>query len=255
MHLTVLGILFAYFVLLFLVGQVLKDNSIVDIGWGFSFFVAALISFFLGQTFMPRATLITALVALWGLRLSIHLAIRNIGKGEDYRYVEFRKRWGDRFVRLKAFLHVYFLQFTVMAVVSMPLIQGNLNPNQTLGPLAYFGMAVWVIGFLFEAVGDLQLKRFKADPANKGKLLDKGLWALTRHPNYFGDAVMWFGIFFISITEITTLWTLIGPIIMAFFLRNISGAKMLERKYEGRADYDAYKERTNMFVPGPPRKI
>ena len=115
-------------------------------------------------------------------------------------------------------------------------------------------MALWGLGFFFESVGDAQLKRFKKNPANKGKLMDQGLWALTRHPNYFGDAAMWLGIFFIAVTHISGIWTLIGPLVMAYFLRNVSGAKLLEKKYEGRIDYDAYKQRTNMFFPWFPKK-
>ena len=255
MYLEVIGVLFIYFVLLFILGQILKDNSIVDIAWGFGFVVAAVYSYIRGDyTGDLRATLVTAAVAIWGLRLTYHLAKRNIGKAEDFRYVNMRKRWGNSLYYIKAFFNVYFLQFAIMSVVSLPVIYGNTNPNQEFVWFNYIGIILWGIGFYFESVGDAQLKAFKKNPENKGKLMDKGLWALTRHPNYFGDSAMWFGIFFMAISGIDGLWTIVGPGLMTFFIVFVSGVRMLERKYEGRADYDAYKEKTSAFIPMPPKK-
>lgn len=253
MHLQVLLVVFIYFFILFIIGQIVKDNSIVDIGWGISFVVAAFASLFIGGAFGLRSIILTALVSLWGVRLAWHIGRRNIGKPEDFRYQEFRRSWGTKFVWLKAFLHVYVLQFIISSAVAIPLVQGNLNPNQDLGVLAYIGIALWVLGFYFEVVGDAQLTAFKSDPENKGKLINVGLWTLTRHPNYFGDSTMWFGIFFIGITSLSGLWTLIGPAVMYCIFRFVTGP-ILERKYEGRADYDAYKQQTSMLIPWFPKK-
>ncbi len=254
MYLEVLAVMFVFFFIVFLIGQLLEDNSIVDIAWGLSYVVSALYSFFRGQAWEPRATVITVLIVLWGLRLTYHIGKRNIGQPEDFRYVAMRKSWGTKLPRVKAFVNVYLLQFAIMSVVSLPVVYGNSVEQQTLGVVAYIGVLVWAIGLMFESLGDAQLKKFKKDPSNKGKLMDKGLWALTRHPNYFGDAAMWFGIFFIAIAEVSGLWIIVGPALMAYFLRNVSGAKLLEKKYVGRVDYDAYKLRTNMFFPWFPRK-
>ncbi len=255
MYLEVAIVMFIYFVVVFGIGQILEDNSIVDIAWGLSYVIAALYSYLRGGTYGLRATLITVFILVWGLRLTYHIAKRNMGKPEDYRYVAMRKRWGNRLPRVKAFFNVYFLQYVIMMVVSLPVVYGNVSVDQGIGLVAIIGIIVWATGFFFESVGDAQLKKFKADIKNKGKLMDKGLWSLTRHPNYFGDAAMWFGIFFIAITALSGIWIIIGPALMAFFLRNVSGAMLLEKKYVGRADYDAYKERTNMFFPWLRKKV
>ncbi len=254
MHLETILVLFIYFFVVFIVGQIKNDNSLVDIAWGFGFVVAGVYSFIRGDSFGLRSLLVTGLITIWGLRLTYHIAIRNLGKPEDYRYVAMRRKWGTKWVRLKAFLNVYFLQFCVMAIVSLPVVHGNGNTQQQIGPLAVLGLTFWCIGFVFESLGDAQLKKFKSNPDNKGKLMTTGLWSLTRHPNYFGDAAMWFGIFFIAVTDYTGIWTIVGPALMAFFLRNVSGAKLLEKKYKGREDYEAYKKVTNMFFPWLPKK-
>ena len=136
MHLETLLAVFIFFMIVFVIGQILNDNSIVDIAWGLGFVVAGIYSFVRGETGMPRATILTLLIALWGLRLTYHIARRNIGKPEDYRYVAMRKKWGHKHIRLKAFLMVYVLQFAVNALVSMPLIYVNCNPNQDIWPMA-----------------------------------------------------------------------------------------------------------------------
>lgn len=253
MYLQVLGVLFIYFFILFILGQVLKDNSIVDIGWGFGFVVAAVYSYISSQTFELRGSIITIFICLWGLRLTYHLAKRNIGKPEDYRYVEMRKRWGNKFPAVKAYFNVYFLQFAIMTIVSLPVVYGNSNLDQELKWFNYVGVIIWVIGYYFEVIGDAQLKKFKKDPKNKGKLMDKGLWALTRHPNYFGDSTMWFGIFFIAISSWSGIWIIVGPALMTFFLVFVSGVRMLEKKYKDRSDYAAYQLKTSSFIPRLPK--
>lgn len=248
MYLETFVFLLIYFLIIFVIGQIVKNNSIVDIAWGSGFVLSALYTFFRNPNSDIKGIIITLAIVIWGSRLTYHIAKRNIGKPEDYRYVDMRKKWGNKFVLVKAFFQVYFLQLLIQFVVTLPVIYGN-SREQTMLWFNYIGIFVWLTGFYFEAYGDYQLKQFKKNPDNKGKLMDKGLWSITRHPNYFGDATMWFGIFLIAIANITGIWIIIGPLLMAFFLRFVSGVRLLEKKYAGNKDYDAYKERTAAFIP------
>lgn len=200
-----------------------------------------------------RQTLAAALVTVWGLRLSIHLSIRNLGKGEDYRYQAMRRRWGKRFP-LVSLGTVFVLQALLMWIVSLPIQVTMVNAPDTAW-LAWLGVAIWAVGFFFETVGDLQLARFKADPDNKGKVMDRGLWRYTRHPNYFGDFAVWWGLFLVAVTGVSMLWTIVGPILMSFLLLRVSGVAMLEKTIgKRRPGYDEYAERTNAFFPWFPTK-
>jgi len=253
MYLETFILLFTFFVVFFIIGQVTKNHSVVDIGWGLGFIVSALYTFFRNPDAGLKGGLITILIVIWGTRLSYHIARRNLGKPEDYRYTDMRKRWGDKLVLLKAFVFVYFLQMLIQYVVTLPVIYGNTT-NQKVYWYNWIGVCLWGIGFFFESYGDYQLKQFKKNPKNKGKIMDKGLWSFTRHPNYFGDSAMWFGVFLIAITDIQSVWIIVGPALMTFFLVFVSGVRLLEKKYEGRKDFEAYKKRTSPFIPWFPRK-
>jgi len=246
-------LLFAFFFIIFIIGQVTKDNSIVDIGWGSGFVLSAWYNFFRNPDSGLKGILILAGITIWGARLTYHIAKRNLGKPEDYRYIAMRKKWGDKFVLVKAFLNVYLIQMLIQYVVTLPVIYGNTT-QQLMKWYNWIGVILWGIGFFFESVGDYQLKQFKKDPKNKGILMDQGLWSLTRHPNYFGDSAMWFGIFLIAITNISGIWIIIGPALMTFFIVFVSGVRLLEKKYEGRKDFEAYKQKTSAFVPWFPKK-
>jgi steroid 5-alpha reductase family enzyme len=254
MYIETLILLFSFFFIIFIIGQIIKDNSIVDIGWGGGFVLSALYLLVRNPEPGLKGLAITCLIAVWGSRLTYHIAKRNIGKPEDYRYVNMRKNWGRQFVLIKAFLNVYFLQFLVQYIVTIPVIYGH-TVSQEMKWYNFLGIALWGLGFFFEAYGDYQLKTFKKKPENKGKLMDQGLWALTRHPNYFGDSAMWFGIFFIAIADFSGIWIIVGPGLMTFFLVYVSGVRMLEKKYIGREDYEAYKKRTSSFLPWLPKKM
>lgn len=254
MYLETYIVLFIYFMLFFIVGQIVKDNSIVDIGWGAGFVVSAIYTFFRGGEMGLKAIIITMAISIWGIRLTYHIAKRNIGKPEDYRYIDMRKKWGNKFVLVKAFFNVYFLQFLILSIVTIPVIYGNTTDQQTLTVLNGIGVILWGIGFFFESYGDYQLKKFINDPANKGLLMDKGLWSITRHPNYFGDSAMWFGIFLIAISNNNGIWIIVGPCLMTFFLVFVSGVRLQEKKYEGREDFKEYKKRTSAFIPWFPKK-
>lgn len=244
--------------LLWLFSLKLKDASIVDIFWGLGFAIIAVTSFLMTDGFAPRKQLITALTVVWGVRLAWHIGSRNIGKGEDFRYQAMRKKHGDRFP-LVSLLTVFALQGVLMWIISLPLqaAQNSATPDRFTA-LDYLGALVWLIGFGFEAIGDWQLRQFKSAPTsketNKGKLMDRGLWAYTRHPNYFGDALLWWGYFLIACAA-GAWWTIFSPALMTFLLMKVSGVAMLEKSLKKtKPEYEAYARRTNAFFPWFPKQ-
>lgn len=245
---------FIYFVVLFILGQRLNDNSIVDIGWGGSFMVIAVSLVLTSETLTTPQLIQLILVILWGMRLVIHLGKRNIGKPEDYRYQAMRQRWGDNRPRLQAFLKVYMLQMLFSMIISVPIIAAGVYEGDYNQTILWIGIIVFFLGYLFETVADYQLKRFKETPANKGKLITTGLWRFTRHPNYFGEAVLWWGIYVVALSYIGLWWTFIGPLTITLLLRYVSGVPLLEKKYAGREDFEAYKRKTSVFIPMIPKK-
>jgi len=235
-----------------LISVVIKDASIVDITWGLGFATVATVLWIADDSRSSLDTLLWIMTLMWGLRLCLYLARRNLGHGEDYRYVAMRKRWGPAFPVI-SFLTVYTLQGTLMWVVSLP-VQLSHRQEGSIGVLAIIGVALWLVGFYFESVGDLQLRRFKADPSNEGKVLDTGLWRYTRHPNYFGDACVWWGIALVACSVSVGRWGLIGAAVMNLLLLKVSGVALLERSLKRRKpDYQAYVERTSAFIPRPPK--
>ena len=249
--LVILGLMIA----LWMISLLLKDSSIVDIFWGTGFVITAWFYFFLTPDgFAARKLLIVILTTIWGLRLSIHILLRNWGHGEDYRYQQWRQEAGSNWW-WRSFFKVFLLQGALMWIISAPLLAAQSNPNPArLIWLDYLGAILWGIGFFFEAVGDWQLVRFRANPDNKGKLLNSGLWYYTRHPNYFGDAAQWWG-FYVIAAAAGGYWTILSPIIMTLLLRRVSGVTMLEKSLkESKPGYKEYVETTNPFIPWFPRK-
>jgi steroid 5-alpha reductase family enzyme len=235
------------------ISVLIKDASIVDIGWGLGFVLIAWVTFLTSDR-TPRCWLIVLLTTIWGTRLSGYLARRNLGKGEDYRYVKMREKHGSRFP-IVSLLTVFGLQGLIMLIVSLPLQTGmTVEAPTTLGLLACIGCAVWLIGFAFEAGGDWQLARFKADESNRGKVLDSGFWRYTRHPNYFGDFMIWWGVFLISFGTGAAWWSAIGPAVMSFFLIKVSGVAMLEKTLKKKPGYADYIAKTNAFFPWFPAR-
>ncbi len=235
-----------------LISVAIKDASIVDISWGLGFATVATVLWIADDAKSNLDTLLWLMTLLWGLRLCLYLARRNLGHGEDYRYVAMRKRWGSAFP-LISFLTVYTLQGTLMWVVSLP-VQLSHRAEGSIGVLAVIGAVLWAVGLYFEVVGDIQLSRFKADSANQGKVLDSGLWRYTRHPNYFGDACVWWGIAIVACSVSVGVWGLIGAAVMNVLLLKVSGVALLERSLVRRKpEYQAYIERTSAFIPRPPK--
>ena len=250
-----LGAVLAYMTAIWVVSLVLHNASIVDVFWGLGFLLLAAVYFVTTDGFIGRKVLIAALVAVWGLRLSLHILWRNWGKGEDYRYRAWRENAGARFWWVSLF-QVFLLQGTLLWVISAPLLAAQFydSPDDlTVVDLA--GAFLWAIGFFFEAVGDWQLARFKVDPANRGKVMQNGLWRYTRHPNYFGDAAAWWGYFVIAAGTVDGLWTLFSPVLMTVLLLRVSGVALLERaQVQTKPQYRAYIESTSAFLPWFPRR-
>lgn len=241
-------------VLLWWLSLVLRNSSIVDIFWGIGFVVVAWLVFLVApQGYLPRRQLVVALVTIWGLRLALHIGVRNWGQPEDFRYAKWRQENGASWWWI-SFFKVFLLQGILMWIISTPIIAAQTSGFPAiLTPLDYFGALLWTFGLLFEATGDLQLMRFKADPANKGKLLTTGLWKYTRHPNYFGEAVLWWGYYIIALAS-GSWWTIFSPILMTFLLMKVSGVAMLERTMKSKPGYEDYMRQTNAFVPWFPRR-
>ena len=246
-------LIFIYFMIFFIVAQSIKNNSIVDMGWGAGFIVVALGTLFYQGAYLERNLLITLLILIWGGRLAYHIIRRNWGKPEDFRYAKWRQDWG-RWLVPRAFLQVFMLQGLLMLVISYPIIIINTYPQPGLGLLDYLGLIVWIIGFYFESVGDRQLAEFKKDPANKGHVIKSGLWKYTRHPNYFGEATMWWGIFLIALSVPFGWSAVISPLTITLMLLYVSGVPLLEKKYKDNEEFQAYARVTNRFFPWFPKK-
>ncbi|MEY3805950.1 MAG: hypothetical protein RIR69_762 [Actinomycetota bacterium] len=238
-----------------LVSVIVRNASIVDIVWGAGFAINSWVLAITIDGDSGRQIVMALLVGIWGVRLAGYLAKRNIGHGEDWRYVAMRKKIGKKFPVVSLFT-VFGLQGVLMWVVSLPVMFANADASPSIGPLAVIGIMVWLTGFAFEAIGDYQLARFKKNPDNAGKVMDQGLWSLTRHPNYFGDALLWWGIGVVAAETGSGVIGFIGPVVMTYLLMRVSGVPMLERslnkRREGYADYVA---RTSGFIPRPPKKL
>ncbi|MFJ3921593.1 DUF1295 domain-containing protein [Streptomyces sp. NPDC090022] len=230
-------------------------HRIVDIAWGLAFAAVAAVTWLLsaGHGDDGRRLLVAAATVVWGLRLAAHIAHRSRGHGEDPRYIALLdKASGNR--TLYALRTVYLGQAALVWLISLP-VQAASYSSAPLDALAYGGLAVWTVGLAFEAVGDHQLARFKADPANRGRIMDQGLWAWTRHPNYFGDSLVWWGLYLLACTAWQpALAVLVSPVLMILLLTVGSGKRLLEKHMSGRPGYAAYAARTSGFLPLPPRK-
>lgn len=249
-YLTLALILFVYMSLWFVVSLIKKRNDVADVAWGLGFVLMTWTSFILSESFSIRGLLVGILVSIWGLRLAWHIHSRNKGKAEDYRYLAWRKEWGNWFY-IRSYVQVYLLQGFLLFLIVLPVLVINNSSASTLGWLDFLGVAVWIFGFYFEAVGDAQLARFIKDPGNKGKLMQSGLWAYTRHPNYFGEVTQWWGIWLIALSVPGGLLSVISPLTITVLILKVSGIPMLEKKMEENPEFAEYKRRTSMFIPLP----
>ncbi|MCE7898455.1 MAG: steroid 5-alpha reductase [bacterium] len=233
------------FILTFLTATLIKNNGIVDIIWGLGFVLISVIAYLHNPTTVT--TLIMVLTATWGVRLATHIALRNLGKKEDFRYAQWRKDWGKWWL-VRSFLQVYLLQWVFMQLASLPILLGT-GAGDVSRSWLFVGFAIWLLGFYFEAIGDYQLTVFKSQKSSKGKLMTTGLWRYTRHPNYCGEATLWWGIALISYFASGNLLAFAGPIMIDFLLLKVSGIPILEAKYKDRKDWAAYAKKTPPFFP------
>lgn len=221
----------------FVISLIKKRNDIADIAWGLGFILVTIFNFII----YPSQTLLisTVLISIWGLRLAIHIYQRNKNKKEDYRYKQFKS---------SPYLKVFITQGFFMWLISLPVIGSGSN----LKWFNLIGILIWLIGFYFESRADRELKVFLNNPQNKGKILQSGLWAYSRHPNYFGEVTMWWGIWLLNLSHVW--WTVLGPVTITYLILKVSGVPLLEKKYEGNKEFEHYKKRVSVFFPLPPKK-
>jgi steroid 5-alpha reductase family enzyme len=233
----------------------LQNASIVDSFWGLGFVFLAWLTAGQGSGFTGRQTLVLALITLWGVRLAAHITWRNWGHGEDRRYQVWRQRYGASFWWQSLF-RVFWLQAVLLWLIALAPQAALFSPTPATFTWAdRLGTLIWLVGFTFEAVADWQLARFKADPANRGLVMEQGLWRYSRHPNYFGETLVWWGIYLIALANPHNWWTVISPVTITFLLLKVSGVTLLEKDLpERRPAYRDYQERTSAFVPWLPKK-
>ena len=247
-----IGVLVVMHGITFAIGRRIGRYNVVDVTWGLGFVGVAGVAALLGSGDLFRRILLLILTAVWGLRLGWHMARKSAGKGEDPRYDGLLR--GD-FSAGRVLRKIFLIQAAATWFVSLPLqLSAVMGPTPSvLWPALIAGVVIWGVGLFFEAVGDHQLRRFKADPANKGVVMDRGLWAWTRHPNYFGDACVWWGLWLASIAGWISLVTVLSPVLMTYFLVYATGARLTEKYMKDRPGFREYCSRTSFFVPRPPR--
>ncbi|MFW0783432.1 DUF1295 domain-containing protein [Gordonia sp. CPCC 206044] len=237
-----------------LIGHRIGRYNVVDVAWGLGFVGIAALALVLGPGDVFRRWLLMILVGVWGLRLSWHMYLKSAGKGEDPRYTELLSRSGGHGLRTVA-RKIFVIQGVSQWFVSLPIqVSAVTEPTRGIALVAVVvGVALWLLGFTFEAVGDAQLRRFTSDPNSRGTIMDRGLWAWTRHPNYFGDSSVWWGIWLIAASSWPGVLTVLSPVAMTYFLVHATGARLLEESMSRRPGYREYQQRTSYFLPWPPR--
>lgn len=245
-------VLFVYMNFWFILSIRVRRNDIADVAWGLGFVLLSWVSLLFAGAYNFQNILLSTLMSIWGLRLSWHIGTRNRKKHEDFRYKKWREDWG-KWLHLRSWLQVYMLQGTFLFLIALPVM---IYHEQAPQPFSWYylpGIILWCIGFYFEAVGDYQLERFKKDPENKGKIIRSGLWKYSRHPNYFGEVILWWGIYLMCLHSIPFWPSIISPLLISYLIVFVSGVPMLEKKYKGNAEFEEYKKSTSIFFPLPPK--
>ena len=247
------AIIFIYTGIWFAIAVYKKRNDVADIAWGFGYII--LCGFlFINYPLSSASILLYSLVTVWGLRLSLHIYTRNKNKAEDFRYKAWRDEWGKYFY-LRSYLQVFLLQGIFLLIIISPVIHAAVAPEVSCNIFTWIGLCCWMIGFYFQAVADWQLAVFKKNPNNKEVIIQTGLWKYSRHPNYFGEILMWWSIFSITIPFENSFYFIISPLTITLLLVFVSGIPMLEKKYKGNAVFEDYKKRTSALIPMPRRKV
>jgi len=239
-----------FFSIAFLISKRMDKLSIIDSFWGLGFMVIAVYSWIFGSRNLV-GNIVTILVLIWGIRLASHISFRNTGQKEDYRYQQMREKWDN--VWLTAYYKVFMLQGLLMLSIGYPIVLINNWKGSQVSVFLYVGLLVWLIGYAFESIGDSQLKKFLEKRTDPKEVMTKGLWAYTRHPNYFGEVTMWWGIFIIIFSSTAWWYTIASPIVITFLILKVSGVPLLEKKYNGRPAFEEYKKHTNKFFPWFPK--
>lgn len=249
--LTILLFIATYMTIWFIISIIIKRNDVADLAWGIGFILVAWFSFLLFGS-SSKALLANSLVTIWGIRLATHIYKRIKSKPEDARYKAWRDTWKKFYLR--SYLQIYLLQGLFMFLISIPIVFIN-NTSGDIVLTDFLGLFIWIFGFYFESTADRELSEFVKNPDNKGKLMDKGLWRYSRHPNYFGEVVQWWGIFIMALSIRFGYLTILGPLTITVLILFVSGIPLLEKKYSSRPDFEEYKKRTSIFIPLPPRNL
>ena len=261
MTLLIAGIgLFVYMTFAFCLALYQRDNGVADIAYGCGFILLAWVSWTGGMHSLAGA-LLSIFVTVWGLRLAVRIYAKNWNKPEDFRYKAMRDRWGKNVV-VRSFFTIFMLQGALIFIIALPVMLTNVYATAPgLSLLSWLGSIIWAKGFLFETVGDYQLDMFRKNPLNKGHIMNTGLWYFTRHPNYFGESLMWWGIALVAYSQLTLVWgyalalvVVISPITITYLLLKVSGIPLLEAHFSGE-EWEGYKKRTNSFIPWFPKKL
>ncbi len=246
-YIQIVWLLFAYATFWFVISLIKKRNDVADIAWGMGYVLVCVFIIFTQST-SNLFMLISVLVAIWGVRLSTHIYIRNRNKAEDFRYNQWRKEWGKTFL-WRSYLQVYLLQAFLLFIIALPIMLAANFPHVQLTIWSLLGVLLWLIGFVFQAVGDYQLSKFVKSRTNKEAIMNTGLWRFSRHPNYFGEVVMWWGIFVCILPLPNSAFFIISPITITLLIRYVSGVPMLEKRYENNQQYQAYKKEVPALFP------
>ncbi len=244
-----IALIFIMMNMMFVIGMLRRDNSMIDVFWGLGFVIITWTLHFLFPE--KRGFFLDFLVTFWGLRLALYLGIRLREKGEDWRYAEWKRQWGRSFF-IRSYLQVYMLQGFFMFIIALPLMRIN-SSVPSFSNLQILAICITFFGIIYETVADCQMRKFKSKPWNKGKVIQKGLWKYSRHPNYFGEICVWWGIFFYVYPYGNPIIDIISPMVLTVLILKVSGVPMLEKKYADNPDYQAYKQKTNALIPMKPK--
>ncbi len=241
---------------LFVIALITKNNAVADVGYGGAFMVLTATAVLSTQEHSWYVLLLSCLPFVWGTRLALRIYLKNKGKPEDFRYRAWRESWGKTFI-VRSYLQIYILQGIIAFAVALPILLAIVYPAAaTHTPIFLIGIALWLMGFIFETTADFQLDTFIKNPENKGKIMMSGLWQYSRHPNYFGESLMWWGIAVAAfgISAVPSIG-FVSPILITFLLLFVSGVPLLEKRWVGNPEWEAYKARTSVFFPLPIKKI
>lgn len=239
-------VLFLYFTAFFILCTLKSDNSLVDIAWGFGFVLAVWFTL-LRSPIQPLDIIIVLLVTVWGGRLGLHILSRKIGKPEDFRYQKWREEWDNFYLR--SFFQIFILQGFLLYIIVYPSVKVISSDTPYIGILTVLGVLVWLLGFAWEVIADWQLKNFLKQRSSRNEIMKSGLWKYSRHPNYFGEALLWWGIFLIALEAVGGFLIILSPVLITVLVRYVSGVPLLEKRYADHEEYQEYADKTSIFIP------